>query len=214
MRGSPGISDAFATALWAPDILFELLQAGVDGVNVHVRARAINAPFTLSKRGLVARPLLYGLILFARTLGPGAQLIHLRLHVKRALHLKVWAVRVRGGSLRVLLIDKGDHPVSVHLQLPATGPATLERLLAPSIRSRFGVTLDGQQPRRDRQWQGRPVTQTIPSGVNGYQLTIQKASAALLSVHVRRGALMLNALPRHARRNQVHASHPVRPLPR
>jgi hypothetical protein len=195
--GVPGLSDAFATALWAPDALFELLQAGVDGVNVHVRARAINAAFTLSKRGLVARPLLYGLILFARTLGPDAQLIHLRLHVKRSLHLKVWAVRVRGGTLRVLLIDKGNHPVRVHLQLPTTGPATLERLLAPSIRSRSGVTLDGQQLRRDGRWRGRPVKQTIPAGAHEYQLTIPQASAALLSVHLRPRALMLNTLARN-----------------
>jgi hypothetical protein len=31
------VSDTFATALWAPDALFELLRAGIDGVNVHVR---------------------------------------------------------------------------------------------------------------------------------------------------------------------------------
>ncbi len=69
--GRAGVSDAFATALWAPDALFSLLRAGVDGVNLHVRAAAINAPFALGPGGLQARPLLYGLILFAHTLGPG-----------------------------------------------------------------------------------------------------------------------------------------------
>jgi hypothetical protein len=34
--GLAGVSDTFVTALWAPDALFELLLAGVDGVNVHV----------------------------------------------------------------------------------------------------------------------------------------------------------------------------------
>ena len=74
--GRPGVSDAFATALWAPDALFALLRAGIDGVNLHVRADAINAPFALTANGLDARPLLYGLILFARALGPDAQLVN------------------------------------------------------------------------------------------------------------------------------------------
>ncbi|HZU40537.1 MAG TPA: hypothetical protein VE992_05775, partial [Solirubrobacteraceae bacterium] len=68
--GKAGVSDSFATALWAPDALFELLRAGVDAVDVHVRAYTINAAFALTPGGLIARPLLYGLIAFARTLGP------------------------------------------------------------------------------------------------------------------------------------------------
>ena len=60
--GVTGVSNTFATALWAPDTLFELLRAGVDGVNVHVRTDAINAAFAFKRDELVARPLLYGLI--------------------------------------------------------------------------------------------------------------------------------------------------------
>jgi hypothetical protein len=183
--GRPGVSDTFATALWAPDALFELLQAGVDGVNVHVRAHAINAAFTLNRHGLRARPLLYGLILFARTLGPDAQLVHLQLHAKRSLHLKVWAVRVRGDVLHVLVIDKSNQPVSLHLHLPATGAASVARLLAPSARSRSGVTLNNQRLGRDGTWQQQPSHYTITPHTHEYQLTIPLLSAALLSVHLR-----------------------------
>jgi hypothetical protein len=139
------VSNTFATALWAPDALFELLRAGVDGVNVHVRPDLINAAFTFTGDGLRTRPLLYGLILFSRTLGPGAQLVHVRVDASRPLHLKVWAVRVRGGGLHVLLINKGNRSVSVDLQIPAYGRATVQRLSAPSVSSRSDVTLDGQQ---------------------------------------------------------------------
>lgn len=92
------MSDTFATALWAPDALFELLRAGVDGVNVHVRPYTINAAFAVTPRGLGARPLLYGLILFARTLGPGAQLLDARLTANHPEHVKVWAVRDGGAK--------------------------------------------------------------------------------------------------------------------
>ena len=187
--GRRGVSDAFATALWAPDALFELLRAGVDGVNVHIRATAINTPFTLSSSGLTARPLLYGLILFARTLGRDPRLVQLQLHARPALHLKAWAVRVRGGALHVLVIDKGNASVNVRLRLPAKGPATVTRLLAPSVGSRSGVTLAGQQLTPDGSWQGQPARQTIRPGVHGYELTIPRFSAALVDVHLRPGAL-------------------------
>lgn len=191
--GRAGVSDSFATALWAPDALFELLRAGVDAVNLHIRANPINAPFTLSGYGLRARPLLYGLILFARTLGPDPQLIHVQLRAKRSRHLKVWAVRVRGDALHVLLINKSDHPSRVDLQLPAKGRATVQRLLAPAISSRSGVTLDGQQLGRDGSWQGHSARQTITPDVHGYQLTIPPFSAALVRARLRPGALVLNS---------------------
>lgn len=73
--GTRGVSDTFATALWAPDALFELLRAGRRLGRRDVRARAINQAFALTKRGLVAHPLLYGMILFSRTLGADPHLI-------------------------------------------------------------------------------------------------------------------------------------------
>ncbi len=195
--GRTGVSDTFATALWAPDALFELLRAGVDGVNLHVRAHAINAPFTLTRDGLSAHPLLYGLMLFARTLGPDARLVPVRLHAEASLHLKAWAVRVRGDDLHVLLINKSNLPIKVGLRLPATGPATVQRLLAPSARSTSGVTLDGQQLARDGRWQGQPANQTITSSHQRYELTIPPLSAALVRVHLRPVQITLNAVPGH-----------------
>ncbi|MGH2868020.1 MAG: glycosyl hydrolase family 79 C-terminal domain-containing protein, partial [Solirubrobacteraceae bacterium] len=171
--------------------LFELLRAGVNGVNVHIRAHAINAPFKLTNRGLSARPLLYGLILFARTIGPDAQLLTVRLHAKRSLHLKAWAVRVRGGAVHVLLINKSEHSATVDLQLPASGPATVQRLIAPSTSSRSGVTLGGQQLARNGSWQGHPANETITPDNHRYQLTVPQFSAALL--RLRLGALAFDS---------------------
>jgi len=186
--GLPGVSNTFATALWAPDALFALLQAGVDGVNVHVREQAINGAFALRNRGLIARPLLYGLVLFARTLGEDARLVHVRVRAARALRLSVWAVRVAGGVLHVLLIDKSNRAATVRLELPAHGPASVERLLAPSADSSSGVTLAGQQLGDDGSWQGPPANETIARGRGAYQLDLPRLSAALLSVRLSPGA--------------------------
>ena len=183
--GKEGVSNTFATALWAPDALFTLMRAGVDGVNLHVRYYAINAPFSLTRsQGLKPRPLLYGLIMFARTLGADARLVRLQVSHPRSLNLSAWGVRVAGDRLRVLVIDKSNRTVRVDLHLPATGPATVQRLLAPSASSTTGETLDGQRLGPDGTWIGTRLTQSINAGAHGYVLTVPRRSAALVGVRI------------------------------
>jgi hypothetical protein len=187
--GRPGVSDSFATALWAPDALFALMRAGVDGVNIHVRADAVNAAFAIGPAGLQARPLLYGLVLFARALGPRAHLVALRSHAPRATGLGAWAVRVGHDTLHLVLIDKGRRSARVALHLPAVGAVGVQRLLAPSVRSPSGVTLGGRQLGRDGRWHGRPVRQTVAPRHGTYTLVVRSMSAALLTVRLPPGAL-------------------------
>jgi hypothetical protein len=180
--GRPGVSNTFATALWAPDALFELMRAGVNGVNIHVRAYAVNGAFGLGPRGIVPHPLLYGMILFARMLGPGARLLDLHLAIPASLHVKAWAVRVGSNDLRVLLINKGTHRVGAVLRLPAVSRATVERLLAPSVRSTTGETLDGQHLGVHETWVGRPTAETIAPSGGRYVVVLPAGSAALVRV--------------------------------
>ncbi|HJS96729.1 MAG TPA: glycosyl hydrolase family 79 C-terminal domain-containing protein [Solirubrobacteraceae bacterium] len=183
--GKVGVSNTFATALWAPDALFTAMRAGVDGANLHVRDDTINSPFTIGRGGVSPRPLLYGLLMFTRTLGPGAQLVRLHLAAARSLNLSAWAVQVRGHILHVLLIDKGSRTVRVDLRLPTSAAGTVQRLLAPSAYSRSGVTLNGQQLNYAGEWTGTPRTETImPGARGGYELTVPHRSAALLSVRL------------------------------
>jgi hypothetical protein len=182
--GLRGVSNTFATALWTPDALFRLLGAGVDGVNIHVREDAVNQAFALRKFGLQAQPLLYGMLLFDRTLGPDAQLVRVHLRTYHAPHLDLWAVRVADHVLHVLAIEKGASAVHLDLALPGTGDATVERLLAPSVSARYGESLDGQWLGRDARWHGRPTYTTIKPGPWGYELTVPRYSAALVTVQL------------------------------
>ena len=194
--GTQGVSNTFATALWAPDALFELMNAGVEGVNLHARVTSINRPFFFTRQGLQTRPLLYGLILFKRMLGPGARLVPVRLHTGRSLHLKAWAVRasystdVGKGSyirnpLNVLLINKGRRSAHVTLHLPTRNRGFVERLLAASASSTSGVTLEGQHLNHQAMWQGRPNLQILrPSRDGSYAVVVRGQSAALVTVPV------------------------------
>jgi len=208
--GLSGVSDTFATALWAPDALFEMLRAGVDGVNIHVRARAINAAFALSRREMTARPLMYGLMLFNRTLGPGARLTAVQVYGqgRRAPRLKVWAVHVNGGGLHVLIIDKSNRAANVDLRIPTAGPASVQRLLAPSVGSRSGVTLAGQHVGADASWHGARVTETVWPGRRGYVVTVPQMSAALVGMRLAAPQPAPVSAAGHARETARHRTAP------
>jgi hypothetical protein len=186
--GKQGVSDTFATALWAPDALFELVRAGVESASVHVRADAVNMAFSLTPKGLVAHPLFYGMAVFARMLGPGAQLIPLRLAAPAALHLKAWAVRLSGGVTHILLLDKGPRSVRVRLELPFTGTATVERLTAPRVTSTNQVTLGNQYLTAAAAWAGTHRTEAVASTKRGYVISVPRYSAALITAQLRPGS--------------------------
>lgn len=180
--GIRGVSNTFATALWAPDTLFELVRAGVNGVNVHVHAASINAAFTFDRRGLVPRPLLYGMIMFARTLGTDPRLLPVDVRNRRRLHVKVWAVAVAGGGLHLLVLDKGSRAARVVLRIPPNGPAAVQRLLSPSVASHSGVKLAGQSLDARGGWIGHRVISRLVPSADGYELAVPGYSAALVSV--------------------------------
>ena len=152
--------------------------------------------------------------MFARTLGADARLVRLHTAHARSLNLSAWAVRVRGGILHVLLVDKSNRSVRIDLHLPATGPATVQRLLAPSASSTTGETLDGQRLGPDGTWIGARLTQTITPGAHGYMLTLPRRSAALVGVRIGTRVTRVHTLGTGHHRTKVrhHAGHAVATL--
>jgi hypothetical protein len=188
--GREGVSNTFATSLWAPDALFELIRAGADTADIHIRADAINHPFYLGRKvGLRPAPLLYGILTFIRSMGPDAWLVPAQVKGPPGMHLKVWAVRAKGNVLRVLMINKGARPGRLVLNLPAKGDAAVERLRGPAPNAMSGVMLDGQTLGPDGTWQGTPIVPTIRPGKRGYTVNVPAYSAALLTVPLKSGAL-------------------------
>ena len=179
--GTPGVSDSFASALWAPDLLFSFLRAGVSAVNWETRPGTVNTPFHADAHSISARPSLYGLAAFAEMTGPGSQLERSRLTAAAGLHLTGWAVRVHGG-VRVLLINKGTRAATVTVDTGITGRAFVRRLTAPGIGARTGVTFAGRSINADGRWHGRLIAPAIPDRNGRSQLTVPGDSAALLSV--------------------------------
>ena len=179
--GHAGATDTFATALWAPDALFNLMAAGVDGVNVHSRWRTPNTPLN-GVPTLQARPLFYGLVTFARMLGPGAQLLRTSLRSASPLAISAWVVRLRDGSAHALLINKSWRRVTVAVGLPTRSPGLSEALRAPGATATSRLTLGGQSLGADGYWHGTQSVVPVPRNRNGtYVMTIPGYSAELLA---------------------------------
>jgi hypothetical protein len=149
-RGKTGVSDTFASALWVTDALFALVHAGVDGIDMHTLPDTAYQLFQFSDSGGrwagQVQPVYYGLQLFAEAAPAGSQLLSVARHGADG-GLSTWATRASDGTVRVVLINKDqthNRIATLHLP-PGSGPAsTVERLEAPSVISRQGVTLGGQ----------------------------------------------------------------------
>jgi hypothetical protein len=178
--GNPGVANTFATALWAPDALFELIRNGADSINWHIRPNALNAPFHPTRSGIQALPELYGLAVFADMTGVGAKIVSSDLKEPGGLHLKAWVVRV-GSSLRVLLLNKGPRAARVTMHLGPAGTAQVRRLQAPRVGASTGVTFGGQTIGSGGSWQGKLVQAPLSGNSGSYAVTVPGFSGALIS---------------------------------
>jgi hypothetical protein len=178
--GLAGVSDTFATALWAPDALFNLLADGVDAVNVHTRYATPNTAL-YGPGPAIVRPLFYGMVAFTRALGPGASLLQTNVGGQLPPGLSVWPVALQGGQMHVLLINKAISASTVVLQAGATTPAQVQSLQGSSMAPGAQVTFGGQELSNDGTWQGTPVSTGLRSRDGAYQVSVPPLSASLLS---------------------------------
>lgn len=178
------VSQSFASALWALDVLFALVGAGVDGVNIHTFPEAGYNLFSFDERGQArVFPEYYGLLMFARAAPPGSRLLDVA--GRRPVQMRVWATRGKDGAVRVVLINqdaKFGHVVAVRVP-GRSSSASLVRLQAPGLSVRDDVTLGGRSfGAATDTGTLEPRPQPVDFAGGRYIVTLPAASAALLSV--------------------------------
>lgn len=189
--GEHGVSDTFASALWALDALFEMTRVGVDGVNIHTVPSTINdliaSNFSAGRWHADVHPQYYGMMMFADATPPGSRLLRIRGATDGGVH--AWATRSPTGQVRVVLINDDTHrPQVVTLRTSAQSPATLERLEAPSINAKSGVTLAGQSFGSNTTTgllAGPLSTASVTPTSGRYVIRLRAASAAMLTLPMR-----------------------------
>jgi hypothetical protein len=188
--GEEGISNAFGSALWSIDDMFEYANAGVDGVNWITGSGNIYSPFyfTISKKGTFSsyalrsvNPLYYGLLFFQAATGKGARLLPVDLTTQS--NVKAWATVDQAGTPRVSLINKEEDAAgNVMLSVPGYTHATVLRLTAPSYKALKGVTFAGQtfDESGDGKIRGKQVLESVSSTMGTFSIAMPSTSAALV----------------------------------
>ena len=195
--GLQGASDSYASALWAPDYLHWWTGHGADGLNFHTGDRTGGdlsmpcqyAAFVTSANGYEARPLAYGMKLFALG-GHGRQL---PIANSASTNLVAYAT-LDSKTIFITLINKAHGPDAKNSEIQIELDAPIDESNARAIfleaknsdiaATSSGVTLGGASIREDGSWNGRWMPVKI---TNNKLITISTppASAAVIQASLR-----------------------------
>jgi hypothetical protein len=178
--GRPRVSDTLGAALWGAELMFQIAAAGGAGVNFHAGEDKIYTPISHGRGGgLTARPLCYGMLMFAQA---GGDLVPARLDSGGAA-LAAYAVRAADGALRLVLINKDARAALMRIEPGRRfAKGDVSRLVAPALDATAGVRFGGATvddyggwapaTREDAQLDGDAVALDVP-GASGALVTLQ-----------------------------------------
>ena len=159
--GEEGVSNTFASALWALDFLTRAMSAGIAGVNFHghpgnplgYAPLAAASADALATGNLTAQPEYYALLLAHQLVGESP--VPIRTSSLDPL-ITTAAFAAPGGRLHLLVIDEhpaGFRPLQVSVSVPGRylGGSIL-RLTGPSLTATAGVRLGGATVSPDGRW--------------------------------------------------------------
>jgi hypothetical protein len=200
--GKPGMSDAFASSLWASDYMLELASLGCAGVNLHggrsefltaglgghtpgmevaKTPQAVHSGFyspIQSEPGkeMKAMPVFYGMMLANQF--AGCRLMRTECDF-RSVNAKVYAGR-SGDEVRVAVLNKDAFtPLALTLRGEVRARSgRLWRLRAPQLEATEGVSLAGAEIGAQARW--TPHFETVEGQNGALRLRVPGASAALL----------------------------------
>jgi hypothetical protein len=154
--GKPGVSDTFASALWAGDFCLQMASMGCVGVNLHGGARGFYSPIVGSiGSGFEARPEYYGLMLAQQFAG---RTLHRVTLDTQGANLTAYAAGRGGEKGLIAIFNKDGRDAEVNFAAAAYDfkQASIERLEAPAIDSKLGVTFKGAAVGIDGHFHPRP----------------------------------------------------------
>lgn len=181
--GKPGVSDTFASALWAADLMYQLAEAGALGVNFHGGGYGWYTPVAgTPENGFAARPIYYGMLLFA-VAGPG-RLLKTEIDGLGAADQSVsaYALMSDDDELKLVVLNRNlDQDVTLAVSAAGAKKASVLRLIAPRADEATDVTFGGSVVGNYGGWSPTVAeTPAVRHGVLAFQMP--KASGALVTL--------------------------------
>lgn len=190
--GVAGISDTFASALWATGYITQVMAAGVAGINLQGNPAncAGYTPFcapnpaALAGGKLRAQPEWYALLL-SRSL-VGDRPLPTTISVESAPNLVAASFAGPKDTLKVVLVNdepQGTSPLELRLNVGAgMHAAEILRLTAPSPSATGGVLLAGRAVAANGSWSAPAETPSVATHAGILALEMPPSSAALVTV--------------------------------
>jgi hypothetical protein len=178
-----GRSDAFGSALWGVEFMFQVAEAGGDGVNFHAGDAKTYTPIGPGPNGRhMARPLYYSMLMFKEAVR-GGSMLPARL-VEPGLNMAAYATRAADDTLNVCLINKDlERGARVGIEAGRDfASASVHRLTAPSAEARTEVTFGGAAIDGFGYWSPQPL-KTFPWRSNSH---VEVPAASAVIVHLSR----------------------------
>lgn len=189
--GKAGISDTFASALWATDYIAHAMLAGVWGINLQgnpANCRGYTPVCVSSVRppaegALIAQPEWYALLLSKALIGNRPIRA---IATPSPANVDVLALLGDHGELHMVIVDDdppGAERAAVKLHVgPRFGSASALSLTAPSLAATADVRLGGRAVGRDGEWHEPARLERLPSRPGMITLDVLPASAVLVTV--------------------------------
>jgi hypothetical protein len=184
--GVTGLSDSYATALWAIDYMLTGAEHGVYGMNFHGGLGASCQLYTpLCQTGTgeyAAQPIYYGMLL-THLLGIGHLLPTTVSTTSRTGNVAAFSLRpLTGGGLRLIVENLSASHTTAALRVGGhPSSATVIHLTGPSLLATSGVRIQGGAVAADGSFTpGRPDTVGCSSG--SCSVTIAPYSAVLVTI--------------------------------
>jgi len=190
--GRPGISDTFASALWAVGYITQAMSAGAVGINLQGAPAncsgyspvCASSPANLENGALQAQPEWYALLMTSSLIGDRP--LTTQVVAPEKPNLAVSALRAPEGSLKFVIVEDdpaGALGAELHLHVGrAMHSASVLELSAPSPSSRSGVLLGGHAVAPNGAWQPPRAQRRIPVRGGVVELHLPAARAVLVTV--------------------------------
>lgn len=178
--GKPGVSDTFASALWAGDFCLSMASLGCVGVNLHGGANGYYSPIVGSiPGGFAVRPEFYGLLIAQHFSGYS---LHAASVAAQGKNITAYAAGKDGVPTLAVVFNKDAQDAEVTVDYdgaPGVRSGRVILLRAPGIDSKTHVTLGDATVEGDGQFAPQ-AGQTLTDRAGRHTLKVPAHSAALI----------------------------------
>jgi hypothetical protein len=186
-KGRPGVSNTFASALWAADYVGRAIATGIRNLDFHnlISWHGSYSPLVEATNGLHPNPEWYALLLAERLRGARP----LSATVSGAPNLSASAFLSARGVIQLLLVNFDPPSATPLLVRPELGGrysgGTILRLTGPSPDATSQVKLGGREVTASGAWGPRLPLPTVYENRGSLALAMPSSSAALITLRPR-----------------------------